>query len=105
MTTAVGDEGGFAPTLHSHEEAIELIVDAIEQAGYVPGKDVFIGLDCASSEFYEDGVYNLKGQVRHLLMTNGLLSSKNGVTNIQSSPSKTVWPKAIGKDGPSLLKH
>ncbi|WP_277030545.1 phosphopyruvate hydratase [Turicimonas muris] len=62
MTTAVGDEGGFAPTLHSHEEAIELIVDAIEQAGYVPGKDVFIGLDCASSEFYEDGVYNLKGQ-------------------------------------------
>lgn len=62
MTTAVGDEGGFAPTLHSHEEAIELIVEAIEQAGYVPGKDVFIGLDCASSEFYEDGVYNLKGQ-------------------------------------------
>lgn len=62
MTTAVGDEGGFAPTLHSHEEAIELIVDAIEQAGYVPGKDVFIGLDCASSEFYEDGVYKLKGQ-------------------------------------------
>lgn len=62
MTTAVGDEGGFAPTLHSHEEAIELIVEAIEQAGYVPGKDVFIGLDCASSEFYENGVYNLKGQ-------------------------------------------
>ncbi|WP_435695760.1 phosphopyruvate hydratase, partial [Turicimonas muris] len=62
LSTAVGDEGGFAPTLHSHEEAIELIVDAIEQAGYVPGKDVFIGLDCASSEFYEDGVYNLKGQ-------------------------------------------
>ena len=62
MTTAVGDEGGFAPTLHSHEEAIELIVEAIEQAGYVPGKDVFIGLDCAASEFYADGVYNQKGQ-------------------------------------------
>ncbi len=62
MTTAVGDEGGFAPMLHSHEEAIELIIEAIEKAGLKPGKDVCIGLDCASSEFYEDGVYNLQGQ-------------------------------------------
>lgn len=66
MTTAVGDEGGFAPTLHSHEEAIELILEAIEKAGYKAGEDVFIGLDCASSEFYEDGVYNLKGQGQKL---------------------------------------
>ncbi len=62
MTTAVGDEGGFAPMLDSHEEAIELIIEAIEKAGLKPGKDVCIGLDCASSEFYEDGVYNLQGQ-------------------------------------------
>ncbi len=62
MTTAVGDEGGFAPMLNSHEEAIELIIEAIEKAGLKPGKDVCIGLDCASSEFYEDGVYNLQGQ-------------------------------------------
>ncbi len=62
MTTAVGDEGGFAPTLHSHEEAIELILEAVEAAGYKAGEDIFIGLDCASSEFYEDGKYNLKGQ-------------------------------------------
>ncbi len=62
MTTAVGDEGGFAPMLHSHEEAIELIIDAIKAAGYEPGKDIFIGLDCAASEFYKDGVYDQTGQ-------------------------------------------
>ena len=62
MTTAVGDEGGFAPSINSHEEAIELILEAITKAGYVPGKDIFLGLDCASSEFYEDGKYSLKKQ-------------------------------------------
>ncbi len=60
MSTAVGDEGGFAPQCESHEEAIELIMEAIKAAGYVPGKDIFIGLDCASSEFYEDGKYVMK---------------------------------------------
>ena len=53
MSTAVGDEGGFAPALSSHEEAIELIVEAIEKAGFRPGDDIAIGLDCASSEFYD----------------------------------------------------
>lgn len=62
MSTAVGDEGGFAPKLESHEEAIELVLEAIKAAGYEPGKDICIGLDCASSEFFEDGVYNQKGQ-------------------------------------------
>lgn len=62
MSTAVGDEGGFAPNIDSHEEAIELIIDAIQAAGYVPGKDIAIGLDCASSEFFEDGRYVQKGQ-------------------------------------------
>ena len=51
MSTAVGDEGGFAPALSSHEEAIELIVEAIKKAGFRPGDDIAIGLDCASSEF------------------------------------------------------
>ncbi len=60
MSTAVGDEGGFAPQCESHEEAIELIIEAIKAAGYVPGKDIFIGLDCASSEFFEDGKYVMK---------------------------------------------
>ena len=62
MSTAVGDEGGFAPNINSHEEAIELIMQAIEAAGYTPGKDIAIGLDCAASEFYEDGKYVQKGQ-------------------------------------------
>ena len=58
MSTAVGDEGGFAPNIDSHEAAIEFIIDAIKAAGYTPGEQVFIGLDCAASEFYEDGVKN-----------------------------------------------
>ena len=62
MSTAVGDEGGFAPNIDSHEAAIEFIIDAIKAAGYTPGEQVFIGLDCAASEFYADGVYNQKGQ-------------------------------------------
>lgn len=62
MSTAVGDEGGFAPNIDNHEEAIELIIEAIKAAGYEPGKDIAIGLDCAASEFYEDGKYVQKGQ-------------------------------------------
>lgn len=62
MSAAVGDEGGFAPNIDSHEEAIELIIEAIKAAGYKPGKDIAIGLDCAASEFYEDGKYVQKGQ-------------------------------------------
>jgi enolase len=62
MNTAVGDEGGFAPDLSSNEEAIEVILEAIEKAGYVAGKDIYLGLDAASSEFYEDGVYNLASE-------------------------------------------
>ncbi|CAB1262075.1 phosphopyruvate hydratase [Clostridium sp. MT-14] len=60
--TGVGDEGGFAPNLKSNEEAIQVIVEAIEKAGYKPGKDIYIALDPASSEFYEDGKYNLKSE-------------------------------------------
>lgn len=58
LSTAVGDEGGFAPALDGTEDALGVIIKAIEKAGYVPGKDVTIGLDCASSEFYVDGIYN-----------------------------------------------
>ncbi|WP_315117427.1 phosphopyruvate hydratase [uncultured Clostridium sp.] len=60
--TGVGDEGGFAPNLKSNEEAIQVIVEAIEKAGYTPGKEIFIALDPASSEIFEDGKYNLKGE-------------------------------------------
>ena len=58
LSTAVGDEGGFAPALDGTEDALNVIMKAIEMAGYVPGKDVTIGLDCASSEFYQDGMYD-----------------------------------------------
>ena len=62
--TSVGDEGGFAPNLKSNEEALEIICEAIKEAGYEPGKDVYIAMDCASSEFYnkEDGKYHLDGE-------------------------------------------
>lgn len=62
MSTAVGDEGGFAPNVENHEAAIQLILRAIEQAGYVAGQDIVLGLDCASSEFYKDGKYHLAGE-------------------------------------------
>jgi enolase len=62
FSTAVGDEGGFAPNLGSHAEALQLIVQAIEAAGYFPGEDVLIGLDCAASEFFRDGKYVLSGE-------------------------------------------
>ena len=61
-STAVGDEGGFAPNLGSNQEAIELILQAIEHAGYRPGEEIFIALDPASSEFYQEGVYVLEGE-------------------------------------------
>ena len=62
MSTTVGDEGGFAPSLASHEAAIQLILEAIDKAGYQPGSDVVLALDCASSEFYKDGKYVLSGE-------------------------------------------
>jgi enolase len=66
LATAVGDEGGFAPNLSSNEDALKLIVQAIKQAGYEPGRDVAIALDPAASEFYSDGKYTLKGEGRSL---------------------------------------
>ncbi len=62
LATAVGDEGGFAPNLSSNEEALQVIVEAIEKAGYLPGKDVFLALDVAASELYQDGKYVLAGE-------------------------------------------
>lgn len=60
LSTAVGDEGGFAPSLNSNEEALDLILQAIESAGYKPGKDVYLALDCAASSFYKDGGYQFE---------------------------------------------
>ena len=62
MSTAVGDEGGFAPSVENHEAAIQLILQAISDAGYTPGQDIVLALDCAASEFYKDGHYVLAGE-------------------------------------------
>jgi enolase len=62
MSTAVGDEGGFAPSVANHEAAIQLILEAIETAGYRPGEQIALGLDCAASEFFRDGRYRLDGE-------------------------------------------
>jgi len=62
LSTTVGDEGGFAPNLSSNEEAIEVILEAIEKAGFKAGEDILLGLDVASSEFYKDGKYNLESE-------------------------------------------
>ncbi len=64
LSTAVGDEGGFAPDLPSNESALEVIMEAIEKAGYVAGKDIYLGLDCASSEFFDNGQYVLASENR-----------------------------------------
>ncbi|MCZ7562215.1 MAG: phosphopyruvate hydratase [Burkholderiaceae bacterium] len=74
MSTAVGDEGGFAPSVDNHEAAIRLILEAIEKAGYEPGRQIALGLDCASSEFFRDGRYHLDGE--------GMVLSAEDFTNV-----------------------
>jgi enolase len=64
LSTAVGDEGGFAPNLASNRAALEAIMVAVEKAGYAPGRDIYLALDCAASEFFDDGSYHLKGEGR-----------------------------------------
>src|SRR5688500_15788138 len=62
MSTAVGDEGGFAPNVASHEAALQMLIEAIDKAGYTPGTQIAIGLDCAASEFFKDGKYHLSSE-------------------------------------------
>ena len=80
LSTSVGDEGGFAPNLNTNKEALDLIIKAIEKAGYTPGKDVFLGLDVAASEFYENGKYNLKGENK-VLSTDELIEYFEDLVN------------------------
>jgi enolase len=77
MSTAVGDEGGFAPNVENHEAAIQLILRAIDKAGYEAGTQVALGLDCASSEFFRDGHYHLEGE--------GVSLSASGFTDLLAS--------------------
>lgn len=96
LNTAVGDEGGFAPTLDANEQAIEIILQAIESAGYKPGEQVSIGLDCASSEFYNDGKYHLESEGKVYSSTEfvGFLSSlvdKYPIITIEDGLAEDDW--------------
>ncbi len=66
LSTGIGDEGGFAPNLSSTRDALDFILKSIEKAGYVPGEDIYLALDCASTEYYRDGKYELKGEAKSL---------------------------------------
>ena len=98
-STGVGDEGGFAPSLKSNEAAVEVILEAIEKAGYTPGKDLHIALDPASTELYSNGVYDLAKEGRKLTARKWSTSGPIGFANIPSSPWKTAWQRTIGKAG------
>ncbi|NUF09358.1 MULTISPECIES: phosphopyruvate hydratase [Snodgrassella] len=96
MSTSVGDEGGFAPDLASHEEAIQLILSAVEAAGYIPGKDIVLALDCASSEFYKNGHYELTAE--NLSLTSAEfadyltdLVNKYPIVSIEDGMSEHDW--------------
>ena len=96
MSISVGDEGGFAPDLASHEEAIQLILSAVEAAGYIPGKDIVLALDCASSEFYKNGHYELTAE--NLSLTSAEfadyltdLVNKYPIVSIEDGMSEHDW--------------
>ena len=108
LCTAVGDEGGFAPQLTSHEMAIELILEAIQQAGYQPGTNVFLALDVASSEFYRNGMYHLREKKKPLSSDEMIdylatLVKNFPITSIEDGLSESDWEgwqkltKALGK--------
>ncbi|HUY03627.1 MAG TPA: phosphopyruvate hydratase [Rhodocyclaceae bacterium] len=94
--TTVGDEGGFAPNVSGNDEAIELILRAIEAAGYTPGQDVVLGLDCAASEFYKDGKYHLASEKLELsseAFTDYLarLADKYPIISIEDGMAENDW--------------
>ena len=96
MPTTVGDEGGFAPDLPSNESALQLLVEAIDKAGYTPGTDIALGLDCAASEFYKDGRYRLDAENRVLTseqLTDMLASwvDKYPIISIEDAMSENDW--------------
>ena len=96
LSTAVGDEGGFAPNLSSNEEALKVIIQAVEAAGYVMDKDVTLALDCASSEFYADGKYDMKGEGK-IFSSEGFsdylaqLSEKYPIISIEDGLDESDW--------------
>ena len=100
MPTTVGDEGGFAPNLPSNEAALQLLVEAIDKAGYTPGTDIALALDCAASEFYKDGAYQLESEGRALTRAGSSPTCwRRGATSTRSSASRTACPRTTGTAG------
>ncbi|MBW8745210.1 MAG: phosphopyruvate hydratase, partial [Sphingomonas sp.] len=96
LATAVGDEGGFAPNLASPKDALDFIMSSIEAAGYKPGEEVAIALDCAASEFFKNGVYDLEGEGRKLSpaeMVDYLAELANGypIVSIEDGMAEQDW--------------
>lgn len=92
--TNVGDEGGFAPDLKSNEEGFQVIIEAIKQAGYIPGKDVFLGIDVAASEFYHDGFYEVDNQkltTEELINFYETLVAKYPIITIEDPVDENDW--------------
>ena len=101
LSTGLGDEGGFAPSLPTNEAALDLIVEAIEAAGYQPGTDVALALDVASSEYYHDGTYELAGEGRSLSPAEHVEWLADLVGPTRSSRSRTAWTRRTGTAGSS----
>ena len=97
--TNVGDEGGFAPNLQSAEEALTFIVNSIKDAGFKPGEDVVLAIDAASSEFYENGKYEMKGEGKSYTNAQMVEFYKDLCDRSRSSLLKMVWLKMTGKAG------
>ena len=96
LSTAIGDEGGFAPNLASNEEAVKLLLEAIEKAGFTPGTDIAVALDAASTEFYKDGSYVLAGEGRTLAPTEMVgyledLVSRYPIVSIEDGMAEEDW--------------
>ena len=96
MPTSVGDEGGFAPNFKTNEECLNTILQAIEKAGYRPGDDVLLALDCAASEFYRDGKYHLSGEGLELTSSEfadylGTLADKYPIVSIEDGMHEADW--------------
>jgi enolase len=96
LTTTVGDEGGFAPNLNSNEEALQLIMQSIESAGYEPAKDVFLGLDCASTEYFKNNKYylaseNLTLNSNEMVDYLNILCDKYPIISIEDGMSENDW--------------
>tara|TARA_B100001146_G_scaffold223309_1_gene237661 strand:- start:803 stop:1648 length:846 start_codon:yes stop_codon:yes gene_type:complete len=96
LATAIGDEGGFAPDLGSNEEAVQLLVEAVEKAGLVPGDDMALALDVASTEFFRDGAYHLSGEGRSLSPDEMVayladLSTRYPIVSIEDGMAEEDW--------------